>query len=1266
MKLSLLVLLGLCWAVEAAPRTSHSSKGQQIHHDQGSERNFALPLNDDTKKDEPTGKDSKGKISPKGLLGDILGNADLKSAAVDKGIEVAGKLIDKQIDTWMNQTEKASNFLKKKIKLDIMPDKGFQTEDMFAPAGYHISSELDGGDEKEKGDYEPAPIPYPGGFIGNAILNGCFGTNYSQGDPCYSPAETKTQCRNMIDGAAFIGVGFDGRGEYSPESRKMSIIQRDCAGHSSYDGFQVPDTMNVHGIYDTSASMFTFSSRSEYQSFLQREAGVSGSYFGFYAGVKKAWGSSTSTNKQMFLSVFDIDVSRYEIFKDEVKPQDLSQAFLKEFINLPPSYYTPRAPIAYQDFIMRWGTHYIKSATFGGQLELRKLMQGSSTATKTEVAEEMEVEYKSLFWSAGAKYGSRKGTSQRSETKTSSTSLEAQGGSQEIAAILSDMYSPTFKGEFKSWLQSIPDFPKAFKFQMGSVADLVNFRYSDLFPDDEKSDKKGCDDQQNLKYDEIKGKKYFTRNIPNTVEIERVYCVFNSRAQVEQALKDRRQSLMRAIEQYMEEGPISISDFSLPRGGPGCQWNSDKDANAKPDWEGVKAGTKIAQVNFQMEAPLRGIMKKIVDGKDTITGGGVDIPQDMSRLVKRSGDRWYTSEEGGRFHLYDGFAESGTDKISIFGLKLTYDTASGGLTLKDEADCEASKKYFPTACDLKGKQLATLTKPDKELFDKAERAELGLQPCNVQWSNAMRLDPSSQRGKCLHFTAASAGTVYVVFSAIPSDQSTWYYVEISPFAVGIYKAGELKQYTKIVDAVGLGSPVLFQSYAVCIKQTDNSVVIEYGKSDGENTDMYLVMIDDSSTLDVRFYAFGNGDRKAQIADAHVISRLDTKTTRENCKGEDMRYDESGICSLKCHDACDPLYGCSDPGNSPSDTNCHKCRYAKKAESKRRRRALMYKRQTNTGDKKTVACKPSCDSGKTPNKQQICTATKQMKVVKTPVNAAANEVNIGDVDLLKDFTFCIWMSVDSEAPKTPSLKDEDERPAVTVPEAEYNLFKYEQNGRSLLKLTLKRHTDARFLMRLTSDENDNFDFPLKWGNKEWHRFCIGRESPSGKISAFDDKEQLPSQNSLIKEDDMATPATLKLNLNSGMAFDATDINIWDRVLDDEDMNFMYESCGQRAGNVKDWFDIMELIKAKSDQPSKDVNQYKPMSTATENQPTRVSNDFEPTPSEAYDGSGEVTKRSVEEKDGSASGFYDKYQDDDNSENALEDPPNVSFVDNTCAP
>ena len=39
--------------------------------------------------------------------------------------------------------------------------------------------------------------------------------------------------KDLIDGAAFIGVGFDGRGDYSPESRKMSIVQRVCAGKAT-------------------------------------------------------------------------------------------------------------------------------------------------------------------------------------------------------------------------------------------------------------------------------------------------------------------------------------------------------------------------------------------------------------------------------------------------------------------------------------------------------------------------------------------------------------------------------------------------------------------------------------------------------------------------------------------------------------------------------------------------------------------------------------------------------------------------------------------------------------------------------------------------------------------------------------------------------------------------------------------------------------------------------------------------------------------------
>ena len=68
--------------------------------------------------------------------------------------------------------------------------------------------------------------------------------------------------------------------------------------------------MNVHGVYDTSATMQSFFSREEYQQSLEQQSGMAGSLFGFYGGVKKAWGSSSVSGSQKYLSVFSIDIDR--------------------------------------------------------------------------------------------------------------------------------------------------------------------------------------------------------------------------------------------------------------------------------------------------------------------------------------------------------------------------------------------------------------------------------------------------------------------------------------------------------------------------------------------------------------------------------------------------------------------------------------------------------------------------------------------------------------------------------------------------------------------------------------------------------------------------------------------------------------------------------------------------------------------------------------------------------------------------------------------
>ena len=111
-------------------------------------------------------------------------------------------------------------------------------------------------------------------------------------------------------------------------------------------------------------------------------------------------------------------------------------------------------------------------------------MDAEDAKSQKEFEIQMEMEFKTLFASVGACSSYRTGESSRKQTKTTSTSVVAHGGSQHIASILSDVYSRTFKTEFKEWLQTIPDYPKAFRFQIGSITELLNFRADDLIQDE--------------------------------------------------------------------------------------------------------------------------------------------------------------------------------------------------------------------------------------------------------------------------------------------------------------------------------------------------------------------------------------------------------------------------------------------------------------------------------------------------------------------------------------------------------------------------------------------------------------------------------------------------------------------------------------------------------------------------------------------------------------------------------------------------------------
>lgn len=123
----------------------------------------------------------------------------------------------------------------------------------------------------------------------------------------------------------------------------------------------------------------------------------------------------------------------------------------------------------------------------------------------------------------------------------------------------------------------------------------------------------------------------------------------------------------------------------------------------------------------------------------------------------------------------------------------------------------------------------------------------------------------------------------------------------------ISQGTSLKTSTTNSNARALGDASLYQSYFVCITESEKSTLIEYGKSLGtsDSGDIYLNLIDSNGHLNVRFYAFGNDENPAKVMDSHIVSR---PLTKAECKGDTVKDLETNLCVQKCHKYCDPLAG----------------------------------------------------------------------------------------------------------------------------------------------------------------------------------------------------------------------------------------------------------------------------------------------------------------------------------------------------------------------
>jgi hypothetical protein len=100
--------------------------------------------------------------------------------------------------------------------------------------------------------------------------------------------------------------------------------------------------------------------------------------------------------------------------------------------------------------------------------------------------------------------------------------------------------------------------------------------------------------------------------------------------------------------------------------------------------------------------------------------------------------------------------------------------------------------------------------------------------------------------------------------------------------------------------------------------------------------------------------------------------------------------------------------------------------------------------------------------------------------------------------------------------------------------------------------------------------------------QWHQFCVARVGNTGETNLFIDGSN-PHSNSYSR---FILPGSTPLSGGKmhlgGSEFpgEISGVNIWDKILTDDEISKMAQSCGVNAGNLKDWFDIKhELTLSK---------------------------------------------------------------------------------------
>jgi len=1040
--LLLLVFVTLSWSRIIREDTVQGNNDQGNNDEQG---NVEQGNNDEQGNDDEQGEDDEQYDEEQGndeQYDDEYGYDD-----VEQGNNNDADLNDNYQNYGSNPQSIVQSMLQNDADaVHIERTEGFNGVNDYQPPGLEIEVERPSKSDEDE-DTQEAPNIYTEG-VGPALMNGCFEGEYSPTDPCSRFMRKAKKCRKMLEAANFVGVGFDGRGFYSSDSRKMNLIQRTCEKGIKFLKHRIPDSMAAYGLWDYSVSTDTYSDAKHYVKHLQEKSGsmdtesmfkaesdaisdssstgittaglfaIGGAALGAYVGgpagamqglemgnaLQNSIGgsinfgsksgkqsgntnsdsssaqsssmsnSNSDTSATNMLAVMEADVKLYQLALGEMKPDDLSVEFYSSLIDLPTSYFDLGADVKYQEFILRWGTHYVHAAKFGGRLSVIKKSKKESKMNHEAFAEHAQDEFSSMLgtmrssmkqkssgWKilgvgsekksskshskntqenkAGRTSSSSEGNSKSSKnSEFVQTTLKVVGGNPAVAAAITSMFSPKFGSDFQKWLKTIDEYVRPIDFSLSSISDLALLNVEYLFASG--ISKEGCftDDK---KFDKEKGMYYFERNVTKKdenddtfTETVRNYCKYkNEKKELIADLRNKKLAIERAKSIYMTEGPFSTSNFDIEGGNPGCEFDNleyqDQEDNIMTSWPSFEEMKKrVFRAIFEMPQDLP------------------FVKRNSEFLVKFYKNRWYTKspQPGARFDLAlscpfransimtqkdTNGKEIEIKHVCIAQLPLQYSEEDGLLKLDVDVYRKFNDVYPKFNVTLPAwlgveEPLGYVQILEQYIFHDgpAKPGQVGLVPCNIKWYNAHQINVKSgnKNGKCLYFKAASAGGIHIVFAGLPENKKTWISLRLSSGSVTFYRAMVLEKIdAKNIHTGTTGSATLFEAYFICLVQSNHTLTLNFGKSreNSELGDYYSThLFEEMGDFDKYFYAFGSGDKTISISDLRIAKGHSNVTCRNG-----LTKTEFETCEIVCHPQC--LNNQCNQANSAND--CYDCK-----------------------------------------------------------------------------------------------------------------------------------------------------------------------------------------------------------------------------------------------------------------------------------------------------------------------------------------------------